>query len=312
MTLNTWIYRFNASFGQWNVCFRYVRLESNWVCGKETVQSEAATLLIFLHGLGERRPVRADSVNFLHVFLHVMLCFLLAFSSNDPSTHSKHEWCCCDVILTLGLKQLQKETCPGWVTMMRHLLRWTCKRRLARKIPLLVVPVIVHFLCLFVPGDSPKQQEWWVVPNLFNTYKQATVWIKLNRPCLCNPFTSYLPCRVHRIAKDSHKINIETYWNRNDEFVESSRCAEVLGEASLPPAKTPSIVLFDGRGHGNSSGWTGGGPEQFHWKSLGLDMLQVAGAHRTCLSQPWAPSYIFGGCSMGAAAAVSLMQSVNS
>lgn len=45
------------------------------MCGKETVQSEAATLLIFLHGLGERRPVRADSVNFLHVFLHVMLVF---------------------------------------------------------------------------------------------------------------------------------------------------------------------------------------------------------------------------------------------
>ena len=45
------------------------------MCGKETVQSEAATLLIFLHGLGERRPVRANSVNLLHVFLHGMLVF---------------------------------------------------------------------------------------------------------------------------------------------------------------------------------------------------------------------------------------------
>ena len=80
--------------------------------------------------------------------------------------------------------------------------------------------------------------------------------------------------------------------------------AKVLGKGSLPPANIPSIILFDGRGHGNSSGWEGKGPEQFHWKYLGLDMLQVAAAYRPCLSQPLEPNYIFGGCSMGAAAAV--------
>ncbi|CAK9032532.1 unnamed protein product [Durusdinium trenchii] len=65
-----------------------------------------------------------------------------------------------------------------------------------------------------------------------------------------------------------------------------------------------SIVLFDARGHGASSGWEGGGPDQFHWRCLGSDMLQVALAHTAALVKPWAPSYILGGCSMGAAAAV--------
>ena len=32
-------------------------------------------------------------------------------------------------------------------------------------------------------------------------------------------------------------------------------------------------------------------------------MLQVALAHTAALVKPWAPSYILGGCSMGAAAA---------
>ena len=63
----------------------------------------------------------------------------------------------------------------------------------------------------------------------------------------------------------------------------------------------PDIVVFDARGHGMSSGWERGGPEQFHWRCLGADMLQVAAAHT---QQPWDPSYILGGCSMGAAAAV--------
>lgn len=198
--------------------------------------------------------------------------------------------------------------------MMRHLLRWTCKRRLARKNPLYTgCSSHCHSFSVFVCTWGQSKAAGMMSSAKSFQYLQAGNCSNQTWPTMvCNPFTSYLPCRVQRIAKDSHKINIETYWNRNDEFVESSQCAEVLGEASLPPAKTPSIVLFDGRGHGNSSGWTGGGPEQFHWKSLGLDMLQVAGAHRTCLSQPWAPSYIFGGCSMGAAAAVSSMQSVNS
>ena len=63
----------------------------------------------------------------------------------------------------------------------------------------------------------------------------------------------------------------------------------------------PRIVLFDARGHGTSSGWERGGPEQFHWRCLGADMLHVAAAHA---EQPSDPSYILGGCSMGAAAAV--------
>ena len=217
--------------------------------------------------------------------------------------------CCRDVILTLGLQQLWKETCPGWVTMMSHLLRWTCKRQLANKIPSLVVSVIVvNFLSLFVAGDCLKQQEWWVVPIFFQYLSR-----QLFESNLIDHLSTIFYFRLAMSCPDDCKWLTQTeHWNRNDESIESSQCGEVLGEASLPPAKTPSIVLFDGRGHGNSSGWTGGGPEQFHWKSLGLDMLQVAGAHRTCLSQPWAPSYIFGGCSMGAAAAVSWMHSVNS
>lgn len=89
-----------------------------------------------------------------------------------------------------------------------------------------------------------------------------------------------------------------------DDTATSVNLQNVLGKGSLPPANIPSIILFDGRGHGNSSGWEGKGPEQFHWKYLGLDMLQVAAAYRPCLSQPLEPNYIFGGCSMGAAAAV--------
>ena len=63
----------------------------------------------------------------------------------------------------------------------------------------------------------------------------------------------------------------------------------------------PRIVVFDARGHGTSTGWEKGGPEQFHWRCLGADMLQVAASHT---DQPWDPRFIFGGCSMGAAAAV--------
>ncbi|CAE7490945.1 RAB13 [Symbiodinium sp. CCMP2456] len=85
-----------------------------------------------------------------------------------------------------------------------------------------------------------------------------------------------------------------------DETAKSTNMQKVL-QAMPENSARPRIVLFDARGHGTSTGWERGGPHQFHWRCLGADMLHVAAAHT---EQPWDPSYIFGGCSMGAAAAV--------
>lgn len=62
----------------------------------------------------------------------------------------------------------------------------------------------------------------------------------------------------------------------------------------------PRTVIFDARGHGAAEGWQEGGPAQHHWRSLALDMMQVANAHGA------APGHgvIMGGCSMGAASAL--------
>ncbi|CAJ1455695.1 unnamed protein product [Effrenium voratum] len=68
----------------------------------------------------------------------------------------------------------------------------------------------------------------------------------------------------------------------------------------LSTGRLGSLLLFDARGHGQSSGWQGRGAEQFHWRCLGLDMLQVAHS----LEQSVDSGLILGGCSMGAAAAV--------
>eukprot|EP00439_Symbiodinium_sp_Y106_P070689 s3316_g12.t1 len=85
-----------------------------------------------------------------------------------------------------------------------------------------------------------------------------------------------------------------------DETSADKNMQKVL-QAMPESSARPRIVLFDARGHGTSSGWERGGPEQFHWRCLGADMLHVAAAHA---EQPSDPSYILGGCSMGAAAAV--------
>eukprot|EP00933_Yihiella_yeosuensis_P035207 TRINITY_DN2869_c0_g1_i1.p1 TRINITY_DN2869_c0_g1~~TRINITY_DN2869_c0_g1_i1.p1 ORF type:complete len:331 (+),score=46.75 TRINITY_DN2869_c0_g1_i1:138-995(+) len=84
----------------------------------------------------------------------------------------------------------------------------------------------------------------------------------------------------------------------------------------------PDLVVYDARGHGESSGWQNLGPEQFHWRSLAVDMIQVAaaadqrrsfsgdpttGATTTTATTCSAASnsgYILGGCSMGAASAI--------
>eukprot|EP00931_Biecheleriopsis_adriatica_P066723 TRINITY_DN41011_c0_g1_i1.p1 TRINITY_DN41011_c0_g1~~TRINITY_DN41011_c0_g1_i1.p1 ORF type:complete len:272 (-),score=45.94 TRINITY_DN41011_c0_g1_i1:90-905(-) len=72
------------------------------------------------------------------------------------------------------------------------------------------------------------------------------------------------------------------------QVVQSSACA-----------KRPDVLLYDARGHGESTGWEDCGPEQFHWRCLGVDMLQVASAHQSSTG-----GCILGGCSMGAASAL--------
>mmetsp|Transcript_115847 Transcript_115847/g.338804 ORF Transcript_115847/g.338804 Transcript_115847/m.338804 type:complete len:265 (+) Transcript_115847:78-872(+) len=71
-----------------------------------------------------------------------------------------------------------------------------------------------------------------------------------------------------------------------------------------PPASASSVpraVVYDARGHGASRGWELGGPEQFHWRSLAADMLQVASARA---APGAAPGCLLGGISMGAGSAL--------
>lgn len=63
----------------------------------------------------------------------------------------------------------------------------------------------------------------------------------------------------------------------------------------------PSLLAYDARGHGKSSGWEGGGLQQFHWRALAVDMLQVASAGMLSGSGPAKHGgFILGGQSMGA------------
>lgn len=66
-------------------------------------------------------------------------------------------------------------------------------------------------------------------------------------------------------------------------------------------ASAPSLFAYDARGHGQSSGWESGGLQQFHWRALAVDMLEVAAAGLASGSGS-APSggFILGGQSMGA------------
>ncbi|CAJ1435731.1 unnamed protein product [Effrenium voratum] len=87
---------------------------------------------------------------------------------------------------------------------------------------------------------------------------------------------------------------------RMSDYDESS--SSVSFKDVLSTGRLGSLLLFDARGHGQSSGWQGRGAEQFHWRCLGLDMLQVA--HSLAPEQSVDSGLILGGCSMGAAAAV--------
>jgi len=61
-----------------------------------------------------------------------------------------------------------------------------------------------------------------------------------------------------------------------------------------------SLVLYDARGHGASRGWERFACiQQFHWRSLAVDMLAVAARHRTA-----AGGSLLGGYSMGASSAL--------
>eukprot|EP00933_Yihiella_yeosuensis_P035208 TRINITY_DN2869_c0_g2_i1.p1 TRINITY_DN2869_c0_g2~~TRINITY_DN2869_c0_g2_i1.p1 ORF type:complete len:287 (+),score=54.04 TRINITY_DN2869_c0_g2_i1:134-994(+) len=93
---------------------------------------------------------------------------------------------------------------------------------------------------------------------------------------------------------------------------------------ALPESKNaPDLVVYDARGHGESSGWQNLGPEQFHWRCLAVDMIEVAAAaDQRRLDTGGDPTtaaaaggacavgaasnsgYILGGCSMGAASAI--------
>lgn len=93
--------------------------------------------------------------------------------------------------------------------------------------------------------------------------------------------------------------------DRNGEDPPSlQRALEVLADRRppVPPSCVPRMVVYDARGHGASSGWELRGPAQFHWRSLAVDMLQVAAAH----AEPPASNdgFLLGGYSMGANSAL--------
>lgn len=62
----------------------------------------------------------------------------------------------------------------------------------------------------------------------------------------------------------------------------------------------PLFFAYDARGHGQSSGWVGGGVQQFHWRALAVDMLEVAAAAVSSGSPAPSGGFILGGQSMGA------------
>ncbi|CAK0892233.1 unnamed protein product, partial [Prorocentrum cordatum] len=82
-------------------------------------------------------------------------------------------------------------------------------------------------------------------------------------------------------------------------------CTE--GSRGELPAAPFSLVLYDARGHGGSSGWDCPGSsrpcstQQFHWRALGVDMLFVADRHRSAGA---AAGALLGGYSMGASSAL--------
>uniref|UniRef100_A0A7S4UAP5 AB hydrolase-1 domain-containing protein n=1 Tax=Alexandrium monilatum TaxID=311494 RepID=A0A7S4UAP5_9DINO len=92
---------------------------------------------------------------------------------------------------------------------------------------------------------------------------------------------------------------------KEDDAPALQRALDMLGEMDPPPPAScvPATVVYDARGHGESSGWECCGPEQFHWRSLAADMLQVGSA----LQGPTAAGrdgVLLGGFSMGANSAL--------
>mmetsp|Transcript_45059 Transcript_45059/g.97857 ORF Transcript_45059/g.97857 Transcript_45059/m.97857 type:complete len:265 (-) Transcript_45059:178-972(-) len=82
-------------------------------------------------------------------------------------------------------------------------------------------------------------------------------------------------------------------------MLEAALAAFAAREPPMRSASIPRVVVYDARGHGASENWQQGGFAQHHWRSLAVDMLQVAAAHR----QDGAAA-VLGGCSMGAATAL--------
>lgn len=89
----------------------------------------------------------------------------------------------------------------------------------------------------------------------------------------------------------------------------SAESTEVLrraSEAGTSMKPLPfSAVLYDARGHGRSSGWEPRASciQQFHWRSLAVDMLSVAGQHPPLLRSGLRGA-LLGGYSMGASSAL--------
>lgn len=77
------------------------------------------------------------------------------------------------------------------------------------------------------------------------------------------------------------------------------------GEAAEGANHAPvCAVLFDARGHGDSSGWEPAAQciQQFHWRSLAIDMISVAERHQ--ISGGDGRGSLMGGFSMGASSAL--------
>eukprot|EP00929_Paragymnodinium_shiwhaense_P087170 TRINITY_DN47450_c0_g2_i2.p1 TRINITY_DN47450_c0_g2~~TRINITY_DN47450_c0_g2_i2.p1 ORF type:complete len:268 (+),score=41.08 TRINITY_DN47450_c0_g2_i2:79-882(+) len=122
------------------------------------------------------------------------------------------------------------------------------------------------------------------------------------------------PCRQLQPAESpsplivfGHGLNDK---KEDDEPMLRTALAALAGKASESStgddaARTwgaPNLIIYDARGHGGSTGWQDLGPEQFHWRSLAVDMLQVAAAHSWI--HPTGTKTFLGGYSMGANSAL--------
>lgn len=111
--------------------------------------------------------------------------------------------------------------------------------------------------------------------------------------------------RAEKFAKDSAPPLVifghgRTNTKNTDRGITALTNSLNLLSEQRPDSAIPRAVVYDARGRGESKGWELGGPAQFHWRCMGVDMLQVAVAWRSSPSQ----KILLGGNSMGASAAI--------